>query len=79
MAREKNFTVKKAEEKIAEIKKKYSDAMIGELDGLSVTYADWRFNIRTSNTEPLLRLNLEAKTKNLVSEKVEELTKIIES
>jgi len=77
-SKEKNFTVSDVESKIAEIKEKYSDAMIGEIDGVSVTYADWRFNVRGSNTEPLMRLNLEAKTKELVEQKVEELTKIIE-
>ena len=77
-SKEKNFTVSDVDSKIAEIKEKYSDAMIGEIDGISVTYADWRFNVRGSNTEPLMRLNLEAKTKELVTQKVEELTKIIE-
>ena len=38
----------------------YSDAEIGHLDGVSVDYEDWHFNVRPSNTEPLLRLNLES-------------------
>jgi phosphomannomutase len=50
--------------KLAEIKRRYAGARISELDGVSVDYADWHFNVRPSNTEPLLRLNLES----LVSE-----------
>ena len=43
-----------------EIKERYSDGEITELDGVSVDYDDWHFNVRPSNTEPLLRLNLES-------------------
>ena len=46
--------------KLEEISKKYSDGQQSRLDGLSVEYPDWHFNVRPSNTEPLLRLNLEA-------------------
>jgi len=63
--------------KIAEIKEKYSDGQIFELDGLSVEYPDWRFILRPSNTEPLLRLNVEAKTKELMAEKRDELLNMI--
>ena len=41
---------------------RYADARISRLDGVSVDYGTWRFNVRPSNTEPLLRLNLEATT-----------------
>ena len=50
--------------RIAAIRARHADAEITELDGLSVDYDDWHFNVRTSNTEPLLRLCLES----LVSE-----------
>ena len=43
-----------------EIEQRYSDGRISKLDGISVDYDDWHFNVRPSNTEPLLRLNLEA-------------------
>jgi phosphomannomutase len=43
------------------------------LDGYSAEYDEWWFNVRASNTEPLIRLNLEAKTKELMDEKVAEL------
>ena len=44
----------------SEIDERYSDGEIGRLDGVSVDYPDWHFNVRPSNTEPLLRLNLES-------------------
>ena len=73
-----NTDVKNGEGKIAELKEKYADGKIDELDGLSVEYnRDWRFNVRPSNTEPLLRLNVEAKNKELMEEKRDELLKII--
>ena len=43
-----------------EIAERYADAEIDRLDGVSVDYPDWHFNVRPSNTEPLLRLNLES-------------------
>ena len=46
--------------RIAAIRDRYADAQITELDGLSVDYDDWHFNVRMSNTEPLLRLCLES-------------------
>ena len=46
--------------KLDEIRERYSDGKIAELDGVSVDYEDWHFNVRPSNTEPLLRLNLES-------------------
>ena len=64
--------------KILKLKEKYSDGQIDELDGLSVDYADWRFNVRMSNTEPLLRLNVESKAdEKLLKEKTEELLNFI--
>ncbi|MEO6497113.1 MAG: phosphomannomutase/phosphoglucomutase, partial [Solirubrobacteraceae bacterium] len=56
-----NSEVDDAAAKMAEIKAKYSsDARISHLDGISVDYDDWHFNVRPSNTEPLLRLCLES-------------------
>lgn len=62
---------------LAQLKEKYSDGRIGELDGLKVDYPDWWFNVRPSNTEPVLRLNLEAKTPELMEEKQAELLALI--
>ncbi len=55
-----NSTVDDAPAKIAELKERYADAQQMELDGISIDYEDWHFNVRASNTEPLLRLNLES-------------------
>ncbi|MFH2011909.1 MAG: phosphomannomutase/phosphoglucomutase [Pseudomonadota bacterium] len=60
------------------IEEKYKESKIEHIDGLSVEYDDWRFNLRLSNTEPLLRLNLEAKSKILMEEKLYEITKLID-
>lgn len=49
---------------------------IDETDGISIDFSDWRFNFRGSNTEPLIRLNVEAKTKELMEEKRDELLKL---
>jgi phosphomannomutase len=55
-----NSEVEDQEAKMREIEREYSDAEITHLDGVSVDYDDWHFNVRPSNTEPLLRLNLES-------------------
>jgi phosphomannomutase len=55
-----NSTVADAEAKLREIEERFADARIDHLDGVSVDYDDWHFNVRPSNTEPLLRLNLES-------------------
>jgi phosphomannomutase len=55
-----NSEVADAAAKIEEIGERYADARITRLDGISVDYEDWHFNVRPSNTEPLLRLNLES-------------------
>jgi phosphomannomutase len=60
-----------------QIAARYRDGRQDTLDGLSVEYADWHFNVRPSNTEPLLRLNLEAKTPELMSAKREEVLTMI--
>ena len=46
--------------KMEELRARYGDGRISELDGISVDYDDWHFNVRPSNTEPLLRLCLES-------------------
>ncbi len=46
--------------KMDELKAHYADGRVDELDGVSIDYDDWHFNVRPSNTEPLLRLNLES-------------------
>jgi phosphomannomutase len=55
-----NSEVADADAKIAEIRERYADARADTLDGISIDYDDWHFNVRSSNTEPLLRLCLES-------------------
>jgi phosphomannomutase len=55
-----NSEVEDQEGKMEELVERYSDGEISRLDGISVDYEDWHFNVRPSNTEPLLRLNLES-------------------
>lgn len=62
---------------IASIQETYHTGEISLLDGISINFPEWRFNIRTSNTEPLLRLNVEGENVEIVKEKVAELTQII--
>ena len=62
---------------LAQIKKDYADGNMFELDGISVEYKDWWFNIRCSNTEPLLRLIVEAEKKEDMEMHRDALLKII--
>lgn len=74
-----NYKVNNVESILAEIESIYGhDAVIDRTDGLSMVFYDWRFNLRSSNTEALLRLNVEAKSnKDIVSKKVKEIEAII--
>ena len=63
---------------LAALEAKYADGEQDKMDGLSVAYADWRFNVRTSNTEPVMRLNVETKgNKELLAAKTAEILEII--
>ncbi len=73
-----NSRIDNPKEKLVQLKEKYSDGKIDEVDGISVAYDNWRFNVRMSNTEPLLRLNVETrKDEKLLKEKTEELLNFI--
>ena len=63
--------------KLDQIAAKYGDARQMHMDGLSVEYDDWHFNVRPSNTEPLLRLNLEATTPRVMEQKRDEVLALI--
>lgn len=65
--------------KMEELARVFKDGKVEWLDGVSVTYPDWHFNVRPSNTEPLLRLNLEAKSRALMEEKRDQIIEIIRS
>ena len=71
---EMNFVVENKQAKMEELARRYSDGKIDHLDGVTIVYKDWWFNCRPSNTEPLLRLNIEAKNKELLDEKLAEIT-----
>ena len=68
-----NFRVEDKDAVLKELARRYSQGQVDDLDGLTVQFKDWWFNVRPSNTEPLLRLNVEAKTPELLQEKLEEL------
>jgi phosphomannomutase len=70
---ERNTEVADQRAKLAELAQTYADGEVDWLDGLTVDYPDWWFNARPSNTEPLLRLNVEAKTVELGEAKTNEL------
>ena len=63
--------------KLAAIEQRYTDADVARMDGISIDYPDWHFNVRASNTEPLLRLNLEAATKELMEKRRDEVLQLI--
>jgi phosphomannomutase len=66
--------------KMEAIAERYSDGEIGRLDGVSIDYPDWHFNVRPSNTEPLLRLNLESLiSRDHMTEKRDEVLALIRS
>jgi phosphomannomutase len=72
-----NSEVSDQDAKMQEIASAYPGAEIGWLDGVSVDFEDWHFNVRPSNTEPLLRLNLEAGSQELMEAKRDEVIGLI--
>jgi phosphomannomutase len=64
-----NSTVDDVTAALARIEERFADGRQGHLDGISVDYDHWHFNVRPSNTEPLLRLNLGADSRALMEEK----------
>ena len=75
-----NRKVEDAETVFAEVEKRYTtaQAQVDHLDGISIAYPTWRFNLRKSNTEPVVRLNVESRGNvELLQEKTQELLKII--
>jgi phosphomannomutase len=66
--------------KLQELKERFGpEGRVSHLDGLSVESDDWHFNVRPSNTEPLLRLNLEARSQELMDRKRDEVLDVIRS
>ncbi len=73
-----NSTVADVKAVLAAVEAKYSDGDIDKTDGLSVEFADWRFNLRGSNTEPVIRLNVESRgDRALMEAKTEEILGLV--
>jgi phosphomannomutase len=74
-----NSTVSDAQGKLSALEAHYSQSAqtVDHLDGLTCDFGDWWFNVRPSNTEPLLRLNVEARTQALMEEKRDEVLAFI--
>lgn len=73
-----NFEAPNAPALMAKLKNIYSDGILSTRDGIKIEYAEWWFSVRTSNTEPLLRLNIEAKDEILLAKKTIELRAALE-
>jgi phosphomannomutase len=71
--------MRKAQQKIDGLSAKYQAGKVYTMDGVSVEFPTWHFNVRGSNTEPMLRLNLEATTQKLMEEKRDEVLAFIRS
>ena len=72
-----NFVVEDKDGKIRDVEAAFKDAKVDFLDGITVEYPDWWFNVRKSNTEPLLRLCLEAKTAEGKAKGLERVLKVL--
>ena len=72
-----NFQVEDKAAKIAMLGERYSDGEVDHLDGITVQYPDWWFNVRPSNTEPYLRLVLEAAGDEQLEEKTSALVGLL--
>jgi phosphomannomutase len=75
-----NFEVKDKDKALSEIEASFSDAReIKHLDGVSIYYDDWWFNLRKSNTEPLIRLTLEAKSRKQMEQMKSKVISLIKT
>lgn len=74
-----NFKVSNAPEILNKVQEKYKDGALSTIDCIEIAYPTWRFSVRTSNTEPLLRLNVESYDNATMEEKRDELINLIEA
>ncbi len=73
-----NFTVDDAKQIMSDIEKKYSDTgKIEKIDGITFNFDQWSFNVRPSANDPVLRLNVEANSQDLLDEKLDEMKEMI--
>jgi phosphomannomutase len=77
MSGERNFENDDKAGTLKALAERYRDAEIDYLDGITVQYRDWWFNVRASNTEPLLRLNLEAPNDTALAQRLAEVTPLL--
>ena len=77
MYEETNFKIKNSSEIFSKLTEVFSDGKINLLDGLSVDYPNWHFNLSPSNTQPLVRLNIEGKSQEIIEEGRDKIVKII--
>ena len=73
-----NFHVQDKETVLKDLREKYQDGEISELDGVTITYPDFWFNVRPSNTESALRMNLESKNQTTMQAKRDELINFLQ-
>jgi phosphomannomutase len=72
-----NFKVEDKESVLKEVENYYKEGIISYLDGITIEFEDWWFNLRASGTEPLMRLKVEASNQKLLEEKMKELEEVI--
>lgn len=73
-----NIQVEDADAVLDKLSKRFVSGIQDRMDGLSVVYTEWRFNLRKSNTEPLVRLNIETRgDRDLLQQKVREMLMLI--
>jgi len=72
-----NFEVENKDEKMRRLAEVFKDGKVSKLDGVTVEYDDWWFNVRASNTEPKLRLNLEAASQELMEQSKKRVVDVI--
>ena len=73
-----NFKIENIAEALDEVAGNYTDGTRDDLDGMTISYPDWWFNLRPSNTEPLLRLNIEARSQSVVDDNLDKIKKILQ-
>ncbi|PWB38893.1 MAG: phosphomannomutase/phosphoglucomutase [Parcubacteria group bacterium] len=78
-ADEYNLKVADVASELDKIRNKYHDNIRDEIDGITAEFGDWWFNVRASNTEPLLRITVEAKTKAMLDDKQKELVELVQN
>jgi phosphomannomutase len=72
-----NSRVADPEDVLKRLQEAYPGGRMLHLDGLSIEFEDWWFNVRASNTEPLIRLNLEAKTRQMMEQRRDEVLGVV--